>query len=154
MFIRKLVRPVALALAFAAMAAPITARADDGDADRDEPAEHGHHARRFPMKADPFAKMVERRIEHARRRMEQVIVKRKMPVDTAAALRKDFEAGVAAVQELARGATADGVVSREEAAKLRDLARELREKASEKYGIPAHPEHGGKRHQHRRSTAA
>jgi hypothetical protein len=128
--IRSIVRPVAVAvaLAFALCAAPVTAFAGD----RAPAAETKKDQRRFPMKAESFNKLIEKRIAHMREHLSRTLAARKVPEAKQAQIKKDFEDGAASVRAAAARASADGTVTKEEAKEVRGLARDLRGKAHEK----------------------
>jgi hypothetical protein len=132
--------PAALVLAFSIGALPLTASADTG---RDAASAgklvgekgHGKHAKHFPMKAEQFKKVLDKRIEHARARLDKVLDDRKVPDAIKTQVRKDFADGAAAVRALADKAEADGVVTKEEAKQVRELAQQLKRQAKDKYGM-------------------
>ena len=126
--IRSIVRPVAVALAFALCAAPVTAFAGDR-----APAAEAKQARRFPMQAESFNKLIEKRIAHMRERLTQMLAAHKVPEAKQAQIKKDFEDGAAAIRAAAARAGADGSVTKEEAKEVRGLAKDLKQKAREKY---------------------
>lgn len=141
--------PAALVAVLSIGAAPLTAFADTGnDAGRSERLveEKGHEHRKlqFPMKAEQFRKILERRITHARTRLDKALDARNVPEVVRAQVRKDFESGATAVRTLAGKAEADGVVTKEEAKQVRELAQSLKQQAKQKYGM-GH----GKRAEHR-----
>ena len=126
--IRSIVRPVAAALVFALCAAPITAFAGDR-----EPAGETKKAPSFPMTAESFNKLIEKRITKTREHLTEKLAERKVPEAKQAEIKKDFEAGAAAIRAAAAKAGADGTVTKEEAKDVRGLAKDLRQKAREKY---------------------
>lgn len=140
MFIRSIIRPAAVAIAITIGLASFSALADEGKpgaakVGQEASEHHKKHEKHFPMKADEFEKMLDRRIEHARARMEKIIVERKLPDAVAKQVKQDFENGAAAVRAMAKRVEADGTVTKEEAKEVRELAKDLRKKAAEKYGM-------------------
>jgi hypothetical protein len=127
--IRPFVRPIAFAVALALCAAPAAAHAEGKERKAETKKE-----RKFPMPAESFNQMVERRIREAREQLFLAIDANPMVPDaTKAQIKKDFDDGSAAVKALAEEVAADGTVTKEEADKVRDLAKDLAEKAREKY---------------------
>ena len=123
--IRSVVRPVAVALALAFVAVPVTAMAD-------EPAakQHRHHERaEFPMPAKDFKELVEKRIQHAREHMNKQLEAHKVPAALQTEIKKRFEEGAKIVRQAAEQAASDGTVTKEEADKVRTIAQDLKKKA-------------------------
>ena len=143
--IRSMFRIASFATVFAAL--PATALADDGKtptaehpADAKKPADKAHrkakgHEQDFPMKAAQFKDLVEKRIAHAREHLDKVLDAHKVPEAARAQIKKDFDAGAAAIRAAADKVAADGEVTKEEAKDVRDLAKDLKKKAREKYGL-------------------
>lgn len=148
--LRSMFRVVALASAAFLMAVPAVASAGEGrgHGDSAQEAKHGKDGkdgkdgkeRHFPIKAEKFQKIVEKRIEKARARLETHMKEKNLPEDKRAAIRKEFEAGATEVRTLAKQVSEDGSVTKEEAQKVRELARSLKQKARGKHG------HGGEKH--------
>ena len=143
MTFRTFIRPlfVALSLAFATTAAapafadspdakPAPAKEEKGKADKGK----GHaKARRlgvlekFPMKADRFQKLIDKRIEHVKTKVEAALKKHNVSDTDKAAVMKAVDEGAASVRAAAKKAEADGTVTKEEAQTVRDLAKKIRE---------------------------
>ena len=139
MLIRSFIRPVAVAIALTIGAAPLTAFAQDkADTAKDAGEHHKKHEQHFPMKAEHFEKMVERRIEKSRAHLDKMIVDNRVPEALAKEMRKDFEDGAVAVRTLAKRAEDDGTVTKEEAKEVHELAKTLRKNAAAKYGLGRH----------------
>ncbi len=135
--LRRFVRPLALALAFTALAAPLAASAEEkGKQPRVEKIDKKKHGKgEFPMETVRFDEKVEQRIKHAREQMEQLLAAHPLlPDGMKSQIRKDFEAGASAIRAAAKEAGKDGKVTRDEAKDVRELAKELKEDAREKYG--------------------
>ncbi|NUQ72253.1 MAG: hypothetical protein HUU21_01725 [Polyangiaceae bacterium] len=128
--IRKIIRPAAVALAFALVAAPVAAHAEGKDRSAEVKKQ-----RKFPMPAESFNKLIEKRLTKAREHLVKALDKRNVPEATKVQATKDFDAGAAAVRSLSAKVRADGTVTKEEAKQVRDLAKDLKQKAREKYGI-------------------
>ena len=62
-----------------------------------------------------------------------MLAERKVPEAKQAQIKKDFEDGAAAVKAAAARAGSDGTVTKAEAKEVRDLAKDLKQKAREKY---------------------
>ena len=129
--IRSIVRPVAVALvfAFASSAAPLTALA----ADRVPVAETKKKESRFPMKAESFNKVIDKRIAKMRERLTQMLANHKVPESVQAQAKKDFDDGAVIVRAAATRVGADGTVTKDEAKEVRDLAKDMKRKARAKY---------------------
>lgn len=153
--LRSMFRVVALASAAFLMAVPAVASAGEGRGQgAAEEAKQGRHGkdgehgkdgkdgkeRRFPVKAEKFQKVIEKRLGKAREKLEAHMKEKNLPEDKRAALRKDFEAGATEVRALAKQVGEDGTVTKEEAQKVRELARSLKHKARDKHGK------GGEKH--------
>ena len=128
--IRSIVRPAAVALAFALVAAPVAAHAEGKDRSAEVKKE-----RKFPMPAESFNKLIEKRISKAREHLVKALDKRNVPAAKKAQATKDFDDGAAAVRALSAKVQADGKVTKEEAKQVRGLAKDLKQKAREKYGV-------------------
>ena len=144
--IRSIVRPVAVALAFALCAAPLTAFAGDR-----APVVEAKAEKRFPMKAESFNKRIEKRIAHMREQLTRALAAHKVPEATQAQIKKDFEDGATAVRAAASRAGADGTVTQAEAKEVRDLAKDMKRKAREKYA-PGKADGRGKDHGKKRAN--
>ena len=123
-------RPLALVLAFAFASAPLAAMA----ADKPRLALKSNQLERwsFPMSAKEFREHVEKRITKAREVMNKKIAEHKLPAAQAAEIRKHFETVAKQVREAADNVTADGTVTKEEAEKVRAVAKDLRRKEAKK----------------------
>jgi len=143
--LRTVARPLALALAFAFVSAPLAASAEEGArkprVEKIDRKKHGEGE--FPMDSSKFDQKVEKRIQHAREQMEKILASHPIPDSMKAQIRKDFDAGIAAIRAAAKDAEKDGKVTRDEAKDVRKLAKDLKQSAREKYGKGAKRE--GKR---------
>jgi tellurite resistance protein len=88
------------------------------------PAFAGDHGT-FPMKADEFQQKVDARIAKARAHLEDRLQKKQVAADTAKEARAKFDAAAAEVEAAVHKATADGVVTADEAKAVRQVARAL-----------------------------
>ena len=79
----------------------------------------------FPMPAATFQKHVERRLDHARVRMEERIVEHGLTDAQAKDVRAHFDAVAASVGVEVQKAVADGTVTLDEAQAVRAVARQL-----------------------------
>ncbi|AKT43786.1 hypothetical protein [Chondromyces crocatus] len=140
--IRIFARSIAAALTLAVAAVPTVALAEGRPAPTEgKRAEHGKHKRegrkeqmQFPVSAQKFQEMVEKRLTRSRERVNHMMEKRNVPEATRAQIRKDLDAGASAVREAAKRVGADGVVTKEEAQQVRQLTKEMKKKAKEKLG--------------------
>jgi len=86
---------------------------------------HGKHDKpSFPMPADAFKQKVDARQAKARERMEKRASS--LSAEQAKELRAKFDSGVAKINAEVAKATADGTVTKEEAAAVRQVAKEIR----------------------------
>ena len=139
--IRTMFRAAPLALALVALST--VALADDAKtpAAAAEARKPGDKARprkgekAFPMKAEQFKKVVEKKIARAHEKLEKALEAHNVPDATRVQIEKDFDAGAAQIRTAANRAAADGQVTKEEAKQVKDLAKDLRKQAHEKYGI-------------------
>jgi hypothetical protein len=116
------VRFTAIVLALATtILVPAAALAAPSDT---QPAAHGAH--KFPMKAAEFQAKVDARTKKAREHMEQRLAKHNASEADKETARARFDAGVAEIQKVVSGAAADGVVTKDEAQKVREKAKEVR----------------------------
>jgi hypothetical protein len=90
---------------------------------------HEGGEKKFPIAAAEFKAHVDARLAKARARMDAHIAKDKIPADKANEIRARFDAGVVKVQAEVAKATADGVVTKDEAKAVREASRAM------------HPEH-------------
>ncbi len=153
MTFRSFVRPlfVALSLAFATTAAapafadePATkpapakeekAKGDAAKAEHKKGDQKRPHAKprrlgaleKFPMKADQFEKVVEKRIEHIKSKVEAALKKHNTSDADKAKVMKEVDDGAVAVRAAAKKAGADGTVTKDEAKTIRDLAKKIRD---------------------------
>ena len=79
---------------------------------------------KFPMAAAEFKAKVDARTAKAKERMEQRAAK--LPADQAKELRAKFDAGTAQIDAEVAKATADGTVTKDEAQKVREVAKTAR----------------------------
>lgn len=153
--LRSFIRTLAIASAFAFVAAPLTASADEKpSAPRVEKVSKRHHDKaEFPMEPTKFTEIVERKLEHARTQMELVISAAALPDGVKAQIRKDFDAAAVKVRAAAKEAGKDGKVTKEEAKDVRKDARGFVKQLREKYGKDkdkgANKGHG--KHHHKRA---
>ena len=98
-----------------------------------------HEKPSFPMPAAAFKQKVDARQAKARERMEKRASS--LSAEQAKELRAKFDAGVAKVNAEVAKAIADGTVTKEEAAAVRQVAKELHH-GHHKHG--KHPRHGDK----------
>ena len=131
--IRSLVVPAVTALALSIGVVPAAlAQGKDKKALVQEGRAKGEHA--FPMSAAEFMQHVEKRIDRVRTHIEKRLDKRSVPKAKREEIKKDFEAGATQIRAAATKAGADGTVTKEEAKDVRELAKDLKAKAREKFG--------------------
>ena len=95
----------------------------------------GDIAKHFPMAGDEFVAKVDGRIAKFGERLEARLAKaKKLTDEQKAAIRADFAKGSAAIKGAAGKAAADGTVTLEEAKQVREVTKQVRQKAREKYG--------------------
>jgi Ni/Co efflux regulator RcnB len=136
----------ALVLSATFIAAPLAASAEEANAPA---ADHGKKGERrahgdkqkpsFPMKAEEFRKRVDHRIEKVKARVERALDKHKVPAARRGEVNKALEGAEKEVRGAVDKAVTDGVVTKDEAKQVRDLAKRLRESA----GAFLKGKHGG-----------
>lgn len=148
------IRSLLLGLALASVAVPGVALADpkapateapQGKAHKGQrPEEKGrkaeHERPEFPMDAKSFTKLVEERIARAKKKLGHVLEKRDATPEMKKHAEELFEGRAEELRAAVAKAEADGVVTKEEARAVRELAKALRPKKGK------HPEHGDKPH--------
>lgn len=97
-------------------------------------AKQGAKGQRFPMNGGEFTKLVNQRLAKAKSRVEQMLKRRRIAPAKAAEIKADFQKGSATVRAAASKATADGTVTQQEARKVRQVAKQVRQKAGLKHG--------------------
>lgn len=129
-------RLAAALVAAATFAVPMTSFADEKPASAPTEAhhEHGgaHHGSKdkaqYPMKADEFRVMVEKKIGKIKTRVEKGMDQHKVPAAHRAEITKAIDEAAKQVRGAVDKAAADGTVTKEEAKQVRDLAEQLRAK--------------------------
>jgi hypothetical protein len=86
--------------------------------------EGGKHGKKFPMAGAEFKAKVDQRVAKARQHMESRVTN--LPADKQKEVRDKFNAGVATLNAEVQKAVADNVVTKEEAQKVREVAKQLR----------------------------
>lgn len=114
-------------------AVPVSALADQKPADKKELDEKAskpskHEKAIFPMKADDFRKMVEKRIERIKARVDHAMDKHNVPAPQRAEVTKGIDAALKDIHAAVDKVAADGVVTKDEAKQVKELADQLREK--------------------------
>lgn len=129
-------RYAAFFIAAATFAIPMTSFAETKPAG----VEHGHKHHgdkdkaQFPMKADEFRAMVEKRIEKVKARVEKGMEQHKIPAAQRAEISKAVDEAAKQVRGAVDKAAADGTVTKEEAKQVRELAEQLRSKVRGQLG--------------------
>ncbi len=82
----------------------------------------------YPMKADEFRAMVEKRIEKVKARVEKGMEEHKLPAAQRAVITKAVDDAAKQVRGAVDKAATDGTVTKEEAKQVRELAEQLRAK--------------------------
>jgi hypothetical protein len=124
-------RLAAALLAAATFAVPMTSFAETAPP---APVEHGHKHHgdkdkvQFPMKADEFRAMVEKKIERVKARVEKGMAQHKLPADKRVEITKAVDEAAKQVRTAVDKAATDGSVTKEEAKQVRELADQLRTK--------------------------
>jgi hypothetical protein len=150
----------ALVVSSAFLAVPMVASADETPTALHKGGHGGRtHEKKdrpsFPMKGDEFRNHVETRIEKAKARVEKALDKHNVPAAARAEVKQAVDGAAKEVRGAAQKAAADGVVTKEEAKQVRDVAKQLREtvrgqlKAKNAGGKGGH---GGKRHHEKKGA--
>lgn len=135
--LRTFIRTLAIAAACASIAAPLAASAEEkvDKTPRVEKVAKRHHDKgEFPMTPEKFEKIVEKKIEKTRSKMESILTAAALPDAVKAQVRKDFDAAAAKVRAAAKEAGKDGKVTKEEAKDVRKQARSFVKELRAKYG--------------------
>lgn len=148
--LRSFIRVLAIASACAFITAPIAANAGEKpNASRTEKGGKRHHDKaEFPMDPAKFDAVVERKIEHARTKMEQIMSANSLPDSVKTQIRKEFDAAAAKVRTSAKEAGKDGKVTKEEAKDVRQQARGFVKDLKQKYGKGDQDKHAKGRGKH------
>ena len=130
-------RLAAALIAAATFAVPMTSFAEAAPAAVTHGG-HKHHGDKekaqYPMKADEFRAMVEKRIEKVKARVEKGMEDRKLPREQRAVITKAVDDAAKQVRGAVDKAAADGTVTKEEAKAVRELAEQLRAKVRGELG--------------------
>ena len=124
---RPFVRVLTLALVGAATVLPATAMADSTPTKVEQKKEH--KAPQFPMDAKDFRVLMDKHIEHARKRLNKELDAHNVPAATQTEIRKRFEDAIKQIRAAADKVSADGTVTKDEAKEVHHLAKELKRKA-------------------------
>lgn len=136
---KTLARIVSALIAASVAVVPVTAMADQKPSEA-KPVEDAHlkgssHRDRpaFPMKAEEFRKMVEKKLERIKARVERAMSKQSLPAPQRAEVNKAVDTAVKEVHSALDKAAADGVVTRDEAKQVKAIAEQLRAKMREQF---------------------
>jgi hypothetical protein len=141
---KRVTRTLVAALALAIFAIPAVASAQPGPGDgprgpeQYEKAKRGNKAkrnkRRFPMKGERFVSIINKRVKKMAARIDRRLDKRNVPPELQAKIKADFAKASSQIQGAAAQAASDGTVTKQEAKKVRQLAKKMRKQARQKYG--------------------
>jgi tellurite resistance protein len=144
-------RLAAALIAAATFAVPMTSFAETAPASVEHT--HKHHGDKdkaqYPMKAEEFRAIVEKRIEKVKARVEKGMEEHKLPAAQRAVITKAVDDATKQVRGAVDKAAADGTVTKEEAKQVRELAEQLRAKVRADLGGGAHAK-AGKAHPRKR----
>jgi len=104
------------------------AAARPADANPGVKKDHKKHEAAFPMKADQFRKHVDKRIEKVKARIEKAMEKHNVPAPKRAEIAKVVDSAIKDVHAAVDKAAADGVVTKEEAQAVKEVAQQVRAK--------------------------
>jgi predicted transcriptional regulator len=150
-------RLAAALVAAATFAVPMTSFAEGkpASAPTEVRHEHGggaHHGNKdkaqFPMKADEFRVMVEKKIEKIKARVEKGMERHKVPAVQRTVITKAVDEAAKQVRGAVDKAAVDGTVTKEEAKQVRELAEQLRTKIRGELG-GKHAKAGKAKHRQR-----
>jgi hypothetical protein len=116
----------ALVLAGAAMTVPLSAMA--GETSATEAAHHHPLHVGFPLKADVFRKMVDKRVAGFRVVVEKEMGRANLPAEKRVEVRKGIDVAALEIKKEVDKVAADGLVTKEEAKELKEMAGKLRQK--------------------------
>jgi hypothetical protein len=118
---------------------PLSAMADQKPTDA-KPLEESanksssrHDRAIFPMKSDEFRKIVEKRIERMKTHIERSMTKHNLPVPARAEVNRTVDTAVKDIHAMVDKVAADGMVTKDEAKQLKDLAEQFRDKLREQF---------------------
>ena len=114
--------PVSLALADSGSGPAKTVEVKQGKGDK-----------KFPMEGQKFLEKVDGRIAKARERLVQKMEERKVPAEKRAKILKEFQQGSAKIRGAARAAAKDGTVTKDEAERVREIRKAVRQEFREKF---------------------
>ncbi|MBW2524618.1 MAG: hypothetical protein JRI23_10605 [Deltaproteobacteria bacterium] len=145
-------RSLVAAVAFALCAIPAVASAEPGPGDGpDGPSQvrkgkRGKGAKRnrpsFPMEGERFVGLVSNRVQKMKARIDRALERRNVPPELQKEIKADFSKASTRIMGAAEKAAADGTVTKQEAQKVRQLAKQLRQQARQKYGKMAKKNRG------------
>ncbi len=152
----RIARTVAAFLTIAALAVPSVAAAQqapdvpppDVPAQGPRKGKKGKKAKRkhqFPMKAKRFAALVNQRLKRVEARLNRVLQKRNVPPEIQQKVKARFAKAKAKIQDAVQKAGADGTVTRQEARRVRQLARQMKQQARKALGKKGKKGKKGKR---------
>lgn len=136
-FVRPLLGALSLALVATAAAPAFAEGAKDAHAaearGKGKDRKHGKTKLQFPMTAENFSKVVEKRLSKAREKLGDALSKNGVADDKKSQILKEFDTGAAKVREAAKTAGKDGTVTKEEAKTVRETTKTLRKELRDKY---------------------
>jgi hypothetical protein len=123
---KTLARIASALIAVSAFVLPLSAMAETS---HDEPAgHHHHHESAFPMKAEAFKKLVDMKVERMKEHLEKGIARRSLSAEQKAEIEKTMDSAAKELHAAAEKVGENGVVTRDEAKKIRDLSEQMRNK--------------------------
>ena len=136
---KTLARIASALIAVSLAAVPVTAMANQTPSETKsvEEASHKGSPRRdkpaFPMKAEEFRKMIEKRVERIKTHVERAMSKHSLPAPQRAEVNKAVDIAVKEIHGAVDKVAADGVVTRDEAKQIKAIADQLRDKMREQF---------------------
>jgi hypothetical protein len=109
-------------IAFGVLVSPFAAEAEV------RPAPEETAPDTFPMKADAFKKVADRKLELLKTHAERGIAKRSLLPEQKTAVERALDGGIKDLRAAIDRVAADGIVTREEAKQVKDLAAQFRAK--------------------------
>ncbi len=85
-----------------------------------------HHESGYPMKAESFKKLVDNRVDRLKGHLDQGLSKRSLTPEQKSEIEKAMDGALKELHAAVDKVSADGVVTRDEAKKIKDLSDQLR----------------------------
>jgi hypothetical protein len=115
-------------IAASALLCPLSAMAETKAPVGHHHRESAHHDSAFPMKADTFKRLVEGKLQGLKGHLDKQLAKRSLSHQQKAEIDKSMDSGMKDVHAAMEKASADGVVTKDEAKHVKAVSEALRDK--------------------------